>query len=147
VLVGYPEQDQEKEMVRLHGHRTVMPSLREFDLQPAADRGVLEQARRAVAGIRLNDDLIDYIIDLVRATRETPALLCGASPRSANMLAVASRARAALNGRPFVIPDDIKELARPVLRHRLPLAPGAEIEGTTVEKVVGDILDQVPAPR
>jgi MoxR-like ATPase len=124
-----------------------MPSLREFDLQPAADRGVLEQARRAVAGIRLNDDLIDYIIDLVRATRETPALLCGASPRSANMLAVASRARAALNGRPFVIPDDIKELARPVLRHRLPLAPGAEIEGTTVEKVVGDILDQVPAPR
>jgi MoxR-like ATPase len=147
ILVGYPDRDEEKEMVMLHGHSTVMPPLSAFDLAPVTDRGKLRQARQLVGEIRLNEDLVDYIINVVRATRETPALLCGASPRSANMLAVAARARAALTGRTFVIPDDIKELARPVLRHRLPLAPGAEIEGTTVEKVVADILDQVPAPR
>ena len=147
ILVDYPDQEQEKEMVMLHGHSTVMPALDEFDLAPAADGEILGAARRLVAEIRLNEDLVDYIIQVVRATRETPALLCGASPRSANMLAVAARARAALSGRAFVIPDDIKELTRPILRHRLPLAPGAEIEGTTVEKVVEDILDQIPAPR
>jgi MoxR-like ATPase len=147
ILVGYPQEQQERDMVMLHGHSTAMPSLTEFDLTAVADAATLQQARGLVADIRLNEDLVDYIIKLVRATRDTPALLCGASPRSANMLAVAARARAALQGRAFVIPDDIKELARPVLRHRLPLAPGAEIEGTTVEKVVEDILDQVPAPR
>ena len=147
ILVGYPDEEQEKEMVRLHGHSTVLPPLAEFHLSPVADTAKLRAARRLVAEIRLNDDLVDYIIRVVRATRETPALLCGASPRSANMLAVASRARAALQGRTFVIPDDVKELARPILRHRLPLAPGAEIEGTTVEKVVEDVLDQIAAPR
>lgn len=147
ILVGYPERDQEKEMVMLHGHSTVLPPLKDFDLTPICDRDSLGQARQLVSEIRLNEDLVDYIINVVRSTRENPALLCGASPRSANMLAVASRARAALEGRTFVIPDDVKELARPILRHRLPLAPGAEIEGITVEKVVGDILDQVPAPR
>ena len=147
ILVDYPPEEQEKEMVMLHGQSTAMPALSEFDLRPVADLAGLQAARRLVADIRLNEDLVDYIIKVVRATRESPALLCGASPRSANMLAVASRARAALNGRTFVIPDDIKELTRPILRHRLPLAPGAEIEGTTVEKVVEDILDQVPAPR
>jgi MoxR-like ATPase len=147
ILVGYPDRDEEKEMVMLHGHSSAMPPLSEFHLQPITDRESLRQARELVAQIRLNEDLVDYIINVIRATRETPALLCGASPRSANMLAVAARARAALAGRTFVIPDDIKELARPILRHRLPLAPGAEIEGTTVEKVVEDILDQVPAPR
>ncbi len=147
VLVDYPERDQEKEMVMLHGHSTAMPSLDEFEIQPVANGALLAEARALVARIRLNEDLVDYIINLVRATRETPALLCGASPRSANMLAVAARARAALAGRTFVIPDDIKDLARPILRHRLPLAPGTEIEGTTVEKVVEEILDQVPAPR
>ncbi len=134
-------------MVVLHGHGTVMPDLAEFGLTAVADLESLREARRLVAEIRLADDLVDYIIKVIRATRETPALLCGASPRSANMLAVAARARAAVLGRTFVIPDDVKELVRPILRHRLPLAPGAEIEGTTVEKVVDDIIDQVPAPR
>ena len=147
VLVGYPDEDQEKEMVMLHGNSTAMPALDSFDLAPVADAELLAEARRTVGEIRLNEDLVDYIIKVVRATRETPALLCGASPRSANMLAVAARARAALAGRPFVIPDDVKELTGPVLRHRLPLAPGAEIEGTSVEKVVDDIIDQVPVPR
>jgi MoxR-like ATPase len=84
---------------------------------------------------------------LIRATRGRPTLLCGASPRAANMLAVASRALAVLRGRDFVIPDDVKALAVPALRHRVVLAPGAEIEGLTAEAVVAQVIEQVPAPR
>jgi MoxR-like ATPase len=83
----------------------------------------------------------------VRATRDHPALQFGASPRAANMLAAAARTRAAIEGRDYVIPDDVKDLAAPGLRHRLVLAPGAEIEGQTVEQVIGQIIEQVPAPR
>jgi MoxR-like ATPase len=147
IEVDYPSEEEERNMVLLHGHSTVMPPLSEFQLTAVADTGMLQEARRLVAEIRLNDDLVDYIIKVVRATREAPSLICGASPRSANMLAVAARARAAMSGRTFVIPDDIKELIRPILRHRLPLAPVAEIEGTSIDNVVEAILDQIPAPR
>jgi MoxR-like ATPase len=84
---------------------------------------------------------------VVRATREHPSIEFGASPRAAAMMGSAARAVAALNGRDFVIPDDIKGLSAPLLRHRLVLAPGAEIEGLTTDEVIGQILDQVPAPR
>ncbi len=103
--------------------------------------------RGVVAQIRLSDEMIDYIVALVRATRDRAALLVGASPRSANMLATAARAHAALAGRDFVIPDDVKALALPALRHRVVLAPGAEIEGMTTETVIRQVLEQVPAPR
>jgi MoxR-like ATPase len=87
------------------------------------------------------------VVDLVRATRGRPALLCGASPRAAAMLATAARARAALSGRAFVIPDDVKSLALPVLRHRVVLAPGAEIEGQSADGVVRRVVEEVEAPR
>ena len=112
-----------------------------------ADAAALAAMRQLVAGIRLSDTLIDYIVDVVRATREHASLQVGASTRAANMLAAASRASAALQGRDFVIPDDVKSLALPVLRHRLMLAPGAEIEGLTTDRVLSEIVDQVPAPR
>jgi MoxR-like ATPase len=73
--------------------------------------------------------------------------MCGASPRAASMLAAAARARAALDGRDFVIPDDVKQLAAPALAHRLVLVPGSEIEGVTTPVVLQQILDEVPAPR
>ena len=85
--------------------------------------------REAVTAIRLSDELIDYIVDVIRATREHASLEVGASTRAANMLAAAVRAFAVLQGRDFVIPDDVKALALPVLRHRLTLSPSAEIEG------------------
>jgi MoxR-like ATPase len=84
---------------------------------------------------------------LEQATRERPQLAFGASPRAASMIAMASRAWAALMGRDFVIPDDVKAIAVAALRHRVVLAPGAEIEGLTTEAVVRQILEQVPAPR
>jgi MoxR-like ATPase len=147
VLVSYPTRDQEREMVRVHGHRTAMPPIEEFGLQAVADLNVLLHARHLVAQIRLADEMVEYIVDLVRATRERPQLLAGASPRSANMLAAASRAFAALQGRDFVIPDDVKMLAIPALRHRVVLAPGAEIEGLTTEAIIRQVLETVPAPR
>ena len=147
VVVDYPERDAEREMVKVHGHRTSMPILSDFALEPVADLDGLRAARATVAAVRLSDELVDYVVDLVRATRGRPTLLCGASPRSANMLASASRALAVLRGRDFVIPDDVKALAIPTLRHRVVLAPGAEIEGTTAETVVRQVLEQVPAPR
>jgi MoxR-like ATPase len=134
-------------MVRVHGHRTVTPAISEFGIVPVTGLAELVAMRRAVAAIRLEEPIVDYVVDLVRATRGRPALLCGASPRSATMLATAARARAAIEGRPFVIPDDVKALALPVLRHRVVLAPGAEIEGLTADAAVARVLEEVGAPR
>ena len=134
-------------MVRLHGHRTATPPLEVFGIRKVAGLEDLLSMRQTVAAIRLEDPVVDYVVDLVRATRGRPALLCGASPRSASMLAIASRARAALAGRAFVIPDDVKQLAIPVLRHRVVLAPGAEIEGMTADLAVRRIVEEVEAPR
>ena len=147
LTVDYPERDDERLMVRTHGRRSGMPELDQFDIAPIADGPALARACDAVAEVLLKDEMVDYVVDLVRATRSHPALLCGASPRAANMLATAARARAALAGRDFVIPDDVKELAGPTLGHRVVLAPGAEIDGTTAPDVVRQIIDQVEAPR
>jgi MoxR-like ATPase len=147
IAIRYPERDEERAMVRVHGHRTVTPPISEFGLQPVASREDVLAMRRATADIRLSDEIVDYVVDLVRATRARPALLCGGSPRSASMLATAARAHAALQGRGYVIPDDVKALAPAVLRHRVVLAPGAEIEGTTADAVVGRVLEEVEAPR
>jgi MoxR-like ATPase len=147
VILDYPTRDQERSIVALHGHRTAMPRLEDFDLRPVADLDRPLAIRAVVAGIRLADEIVDYIVDLVRATREHAALLFGASPRSANMLATAARAAAALAGRDYVIPDDVKALAVPALRHRIVLAPGTEIEGSTTEGVIRELIGQVPAPR
>jgi MoxR-like ATPase len=147
VVIGYPSRDDERDIVRRHGHRTTMPRLADFDILPVADLGTLAAMREAVQQIRTSDGILDYIVDLVRATRERPSLAFGASPRAATMLTTASRAYAALQGRDYVLPDDIKALAVPALRHRVVLSPGAEIEGLSAEAVVRQIVDQVPVPR
>ena len=146
-IIDYPDRDQERAIVARHGHRSTMPDLTAFDVQRVASLAELSDIRSAVARLRITDDLIDYIVDLVRATREHPSLSVGASPRAANMLAIASRAHAALQGRDYVIPDDIQTLALPALRHRIQLSPGAEIEGVTTESVVNAILAEIAAPR
>ncbi len=147
VIVDYPSRDEERDVVRRHGHRSAMPRLADFGLKAVVGEGALAQVRDTVAGIKLSDALTDYIVDVIRATRQHASLEVGASTRSATMLAAAARAYAALQGRDFVIPDDVKHLALPVLRHRVILSPGAEIEGLTTDRVLREILDQVPAPR
>jgi MoxR-like ATPase len=147
VLVTYPDRDQERTMVRAHGHQTAMPDLSQLGLRPLCDLRFLMELRGKVAGLRLADETVDYVVDLVRATRNHSALRYGASPRSANMLAAAARAAAVLDGRDFVIPDDVKRLWKPLMRHRVILSPAAEVDGVGTDPVLDQILAQVPAPR
>jgi len=147
ISIDHPGRDEEREIVRRHGHRSAMPRLEEFGLQPVTDGRTLAAVREAVTHIRLSDPLVDYIVDVIRATREHSSLEYGASTRAANMLASAVRAFAVLQGRDFVIPDDVKVLALPVLRHRLTMSPSAEIEGLTTDRILREVLDRTPAPR
>jgi MoxR-like ATPase len=147
IIITHPSRDEEREIVRRHGHRSAMPRLEDFDLKAVADAGVLAQVRDTVTRVRLSDALIDYIVDVIRATREHSSLEVGGSTRAANMLAASARAFAVLQGRDFVIPDDVKFLALPVLRHRLTLSPSAEIEGLTSDRILREIIDQTAAPR
>ena len=147
IIMRHPGRDEEREIVRRHGHRSAMPRLEDFGLKAVADSRVLAAVRQQVAALHLSDELLDYIVDVVRGTREHGSLDVGASTRAANMLASAARAYAALMGRDFVIPDDVKTLALPVLRHRLVLSASAEIEGLSADRIVSEILDRTAAPR
>jgi MoxR-like ATPase len=147
ILIDYPSREEEREIVRRHGHRSAMPKLGDFGLKPVVAAPALGEMRAAVIAVRLTDALVEYIVEVIRATREHASLEFGASTRAANMLAAAVRAFAALQGRDFVIPDDVKTLALPVMRHRITLSPGAEIEGLSSDRILREILDRVPAPR
>src|SRR6185503_6997831 len=131
LVMGYPARDSEVEMVRVHGHRTAMPRIEDFHLPQVLSRELLGEVRDYVASLRVADDVLQYIVDLVRATRHDPSLRVGGSPRACNVLASAARAWAVLEGRDFVIPDDVKGLLLPVLRHRVILSPTVEVEGRT----------------
>jgi MoxR-like ATPase len=147
VLIGYPGREEELTMVKTHGHQTAMPNLDRLGLTPLCDLRFITWVRGVVAGIRLADETVAYVVDLIRATRNHPALQYGASPRAANMLATAARAAAVLEGRDFVIPDDVKGLFKPLLRHRVVLSPSAEVDGLGPDPVLDQILGQVAAPR
>lgn len=142
IFVGYPNRDQERALVGLHGNHT-----HHTQLQPMLSNEHVAQMRHAVANIKVADSLIDYIVDLVRETRNDSNIMTGASPRAAKMLATSSRALAAIQGRDYVIPDDIKQLFIPGIEHRITLSPGADIEGTTARQVLNRIIDRVAVPR
>lgn len=146
-VLDYPTIEQEREIVSAQGARTGQMDPAALGVQPVADRALIDAAVDTVSGVRLTDEVTRYIVDLVRATRESPDTDTGASPRAGAMLAIAARARAALDGRDYVIPDDVKILAVPTLRHRLLLSPAAEIEGRKVDQVLRSLVEQVAAPR
>jgi MoxR-like ATPase len=143
----YPKESEELAIVMSHGTRTGMPTPASLGIAPVAPRNLVTEAIDAVAQARLTDSVAGYIVALVRATRATPDISNGASPRSGAMLAGAARARAALDGRDYVIPDDVKALALPALRHRVLLSPAAEIDGRRVDEVLAALVEQVPVPR
>ncbi|MFA6243596.1 MAG: MoxR family ATPase, partial [Candidatus Hydrogenedentales bacterium] len=107
----------------------------------------LTQLRACLLGITVRDELIGYVVDLVRATRTHPSILVGAGPRATQAILLSSRVCAAIAARDFVTPDDIKSMATPVMEHRLILRPEYEIEGMTVAEVVGKVLEDVAVPR
>ncbi len=107
----------------------------------------LAAARRAVGQVAVEDKVQAYIVAIVRATRESPSLALGASPRGATMLLAAAKAWAFLAGKPFVTPDEVKAVAKPALRHRISLRPEVELEGVTADGVLDGVLAAVPVPR
>jgi MoxR-like ATPase len=145
--VDYPTADEERRIIATHGAGSARMSPTDWGVERQADAAAITNACAVVAGIRLVDEVIDYIAALIRGTRGIAELQSGASPRAGAMLASAARARAALDGRDFVIPDDVKALAPALLRHRLILSPAAEIDGRVVEDVVHSIIETIEAPR
>ena len=145
--LDYPNRDEEIRIVTQHGARTGSPSAAEMGIKPVVGKKELAGAIQCVADVRLTEEVINYVVDLVRATRENALFETGASPRAAAMLAAAARAHAALDGREFVIPDDVKILALPALRHRVILSPVAEIEGRSADELIKDVIETTEAPR
>ena len=146
-VLDYPSLEQERAIIAAHGSRTGQMDPAALGVEAVAEAAVIAAAVETVAEVRLTDEVIGYVADLVRATRESADVETGASPRAGAVLAVAARARAALDARDYVIPDDVKALALPALRHRLVLSPAAEIEGRRVEQVLAGLVEQVAAPR
>ena len=147
LLVPYPSVEEEARIVHRFGERSGPQSPQDFGIAQIANAELIAQAQAAVKSVTLSDEVVGYTVDLVRATRDNPDIASGASPRAAVLLANAARARAALEGRAYVIPDDVKALATACLRHRLLLSPAAEIEGKQVEDLVAAMIEQTEAPR
>lgn len=147
LTVGYPSHEEERAIVTRYAENRGTRSPAELGIVPVLDPSRLAAATEAVAQVTLSEPVADYVVRLVRATRESAELVLGASPRAAVLLAGAARARAALDGRDYVLPDDVKALAAGVLRHRLALSPAAEIEGRNIEDLVEALVSATEAPR
>lgn len=145
--VTYPSAEEEARIVASFGARAGPQRPADLGVGAVADAATITAAAAAVKGVTLAESVIDYVVRLIRATRDSADLAAGASPRAAVLLANAARARAALDGRDYVVPDDVKALAAPVLRHRLLLSPAAEIEGKAVEPLVAELVESTEAPR
>lgn len=147
VLVDYPMETEEREVLRRH-HQGFRPqALEAAGVSPVIDLVTLDALRAEVSAQTVDERVVDYILNIVRGTRDVDELRAGASPRAGIALLGGSKALAALRGRTFVIPDDVKELAPAALRHRVILRPEAEVEGLTVDAVLKEIVDRVPVPR
>jgi MoxR-like ATPase len=146
-VVGYPSEAEERAVVARHGVESQAMNPETFGVTPVGDAARIAEAVAVVQTVHLTQQIIDYVVALVRATRQSGDLMVGASPRCSAMLARASRARAVLQGRDYVTPDDVKALALPTLRHRVILSPAAEIEGRTADQAVLAVIERTPAPR
>jgi MoxR-like ATPase len=147
LVVGYPSAEQEQEVVARHDRGLDPHDLTSAGLRAVASAAELAEAARQVDALRVEDPVLAYIVAIVRATRESPSLSLGVSPRGGANLLRAAKAWAWLAGRDFVTPDEVKAVAKPALRHRLILRPELELEGATADGVLDGILSTVPAPR
>lgn len=147
LLVDFPDRAAEIAILTRHAAQPLDFAARHAGIEPVLGGAALEAGRRLVDGIRLAPGILTYIVDLVRATRADPDILHGASTRAADALAGAVRARAALEGRDYGLPDDVQALLIPALRHRIVLGPSAEIEGRSADEVLGNLVDRIDAPR
>jgi MoxR-like ATPase len=147
LTVPLPSRDEELGVLRAHHGGFDPRDLKGAGVTPVAGAEDLAAGRRAVLEVDVADVVLGYIVDICRASRDTPSLELGASPRGATALLAAAKAWAWLNGRGYVTPDDVKALARPTLRHRIRVRPEAQLEGVTAESVLDALLLTVPTPR
>jgi len=147
IVAGYPQKPQEVEILNRYQAGFDASRLATFGIEPCTSVAELSEARAAVRTVSVAPQLLDYVVSIVRGTRELPSLTLGASPRAAVMLLQGSKAMAVLRGRPYVTPDDVRDLAAPVLRHRIVLNPEAEIEGMTADQCVARVLERIEVPR
>jgi MoxR-like ATPase len=145
IKVGYPAQMEERQMLERH-HAAGSAGLEISAIQPLA-ASLLATARDEIRAIHIESDLYVYILEIVRRTREWPMLALGASPRAAISLMRVAQAFAAFEDRDYLVPDDVKKAALPVLRHRLILKPEAELEGFDADRILNDVLAAVAVPR
>jgi MoxR-like ATPase len=147
VLAGYPDEPVERGILErvLGGFEADLPP--SYGIERVADAPQLQRLRDAVRRVRVEPSLIGYITAIVRATRSSPVLTLGASPRGSVALLKMAQAAALLAGRAYVVPDDVKELAPAVLRHRVAVAPELELEGITADTALHAIIEKIEAPR
>jgi len=146
INVGYPDIADERTVLERHHASHSATGLADTPIEPVPFE-LLAAARHEIRAVRVEPAIFDYLLAIVRRTREWPSITLGASPRAAASLLLVAKAYAAREGRDFVIPDDVKEAALPTLRHRLVLRPEAELEGFDADRVVRDVLAAVQVPK
>ncbi|MGH8791599.1 MAG: AAA family ATPase [Stackebrandtia sp.] len=147
LTVPTPSRADEVTILRAHNQGFNPHDLAGAGMRPVAGAADLKAAQASVDAVQVADGVLTYIVDLCQATRSSPSLTLGASPRAATAMLAVSKAWAWLAGREYVIPDDVKALAYATLRHRIQVKPEAELEGVTADDVLGSLLATVPTPR
>ena len=147
IVIDYPGNDEELEIVARWDAGFNSHHLEQLNIVPLSDASVIQNCRLEVRQMRMEPGVQKYVVDITRKTRSHPTILYGASPRASIALLLCSKALAAIRGRDFPTPDDVRDVALPVLRHRLALRAEAELEGATTDAVISDILKTVEVPR
>ena len=148
ITMDHPARDEELSLARrMLGKDSPENVLSSGLVKQVLTPEILTKLRESLEDILVKEELSAYIVDIVRQTRRHPSVLVGAGPRATQSLILAARTYAAVNGRDFITPDDIKTLALPVLEHRLILRPEFEIEGLTLNEVINEILKEIAVPR
>jgi MoxR-like ATPase len=148
VEMDYPAEEEERQLaMQSLGHNTPENILEDGSINPVLTAADIASMKEALEEITVKDELVNYVVELVRHSRKSDSIQVGAGPRATQALLLSSRAYAALQGRDFVTPDDIREMTYPVLSHRIVLRPEYEIEGVTVREAIGKLLESVAVPR
>lgn len=147
ILLDYPEEEHERQVVANWDAGFNSRRLDQVDIGPLAEPDAISRCRREVSMTRMEPGVQHYAVDIVRRTRAHPFVHYGASPRASVAMLLCSKALAAIRGREFSTPDDVRDIARPVLRHRLALRAEAELDGATPDAVITDILRSAEVPR
>jgi MoxR-like ATPase len=146
LLVEYPAEPEEIEILRRHHSGLDPHDPVAAGISAVADPASLAEARRQADGVAVEEPVLRYLVAIARATRQSPSLALGVSPRGAAALLKTSKAWAWLSGRPFVTPDEVKTMVKPTLRHRVMVRPELEIEGIDADRVLDGLVAQIPAP-